>query len=64
MSRYSREETYINQLENEVVDLNKLVDVLVVENYELKKELERLKSETISIPDLDYHNREYEENNK
>lgn len=64
MSKYSRNELYINQLENELISLNKLVDILVAENYELKQNLERLKSETIAIPDFDYHNREYKENNK
>lgn len=59
MSRYSRNEVYINILENEVISLNKMVDDLVVENYELKRELEELKTKTITVPDLDYHNREY-----
>jgi hypothetical protein len=59
MTRYSRNETYINILENEVMSLNKMVDDLVVENYELKRELEDLKTKTIVVPDLDYHNREY-----
>jgi predicted RNase H-like nuclease (RuvC/YqgF family) len=59
MSRYSRNEAYINILENEVMSLNKMVDDLVVEIYELKRELENLKTKTIVVPDLDYHNREY-----
>jgi len=60
MSSYSRNEVYINILENEVMSLNKMVDDLVIENYELKRELEELKKpKTITIPDLDYHNREY-----
>lgn len=60
MSRYSRNEVYINILENEVISLNKMIDDLVIENYELKRELEELKKpKTITIPDLDYHNREY-----
>jgi len=59
MSRYSRNEAYINILENEVMSLNKMVDDLVVEIYELKRELEDLKTKTIVVPDLDYHNREY-----
>jgi regulator of replication initiation timing len=60
MSSHSRNEVYINILENEVMSLNKMVDDLVIENYELKRELEELKKpKTITIPDLDYHNREY-----
>ena len=60
MSSYSRNEVYINILENEVMSLNKMIDDLVVENYELKRELEELKKpKTITVPDLDYHNREY-----
>lgn len=60
MSSYSRNEVYINILENEVISLNKMIDDLVVENYELKRELEELKKpKTITVPDLDYHNREY-----
>jgi regulator of replication initiation timing len=59
MTRYSRNELYINQLETELMSLNKMVDDLVVENYELKRELEDLKTKTIVVPDLDYHNREY-----
>lgn len=60
MSSHSRNEVYINILENEVISLNKMIDDLVVENYELKRELEELKKpKTITIPDLDYHNREY-----
>jgi regulator of replication initiation timing len=60
MSSYGRNEVYINILENEVISLNKMIDDLVVENYELKRELEELKKpKTITIPDLDYHNREY-----
>lgn len=64
MTRYSRNEIYINQLETELIDLQKLVDILVIENYELKQELEKLKIDNITIPDFDYHNREYGENNK
>ena len=60
MSSYGRNEVYINILENEVMSLNKMVDDLVIENYELKRELEELKKpKTITVPDLDYHNREY-----
>ena len=60
MSSYSRNEVYINILENEVMSLNKMIDDLVVENYDLKRELEELKKpKTITVPDLDYHNREY-----
>lgn len=60
MSSYGRNEVYINILENEVMSLNKMIDDLVVENYELKRELEELKKpKTITVPDLDYHNREY-----
>jgi regulator of replication initiation timing len=60
MSSYGRNEVYINILENEVISLNKMIDDLVVENYELKRELEELKKpKTITVPDLDYHNREY-----
>ena len=60
MSSYSRNEVYINILENEVMSLNKMIDDLVVENYELKRELEELKKpKTITVPDLDYHNRDY-----
>jgi len=37
-----------------------MVDDLVIENYDLKRELEELKKpKTITVPDLDYHNREY-----
>jgi hypothetical protein len=60
MTRYSREEIYVNQLETEIMSLNKTIDDLVVENYELKCKLEELKKpKTITVPDLDYHNREY-----
>jgi cell division protein FtsL len=60
MSSYSRNEVYINILENEVMSLNKMIDDLVVENYELKREIEELKKpKTITVPDLDYHYRDY-----
>lgn len=62
MTRYSRNEIYINQLEKELIDLQKLIDMLVVENYELKQELEKFRTENITIPDFDFHNREYKEN--
>ena len=60
MTRYSREEIYVNQLETEIMSLNKTIDDLVVENYELKRKLEELKKpKTITVPDLDYHNIDY-----
>ena len=37
----------------------KLVDMLVVENYSLKEEIEKLKINRVDIPDFEYHNREY-----
>lgn len=62
MTKYSRNEIYINQLEKELIDLQKLIDMLVVENYSLKEEIEKLKINKVDIPDFEYHNREYKEN--
>jgi regulator of replication initiation timing len=64
MTRYSREEVYINQLETEIMSLNKTIDDLVVENYALKQELEELKKpKNITVPELDYNYWEYEGRN-
>jgi regulator of replication initiation timing len=40
MTRHSRNEIYINQLETEIMALSKTIDDLVAENYALKQELE------------------------
>lgn len=61
MSSYSRNDLYINSLENEVISLNTTVDQLVVENFSLKEEIEKLKINRVDIPDFEYHNREYKE---
>lgn len=59
MSKYSRNELYINQLENDIMALNKKIDELIVENSNLKQQLEQLNKPKINIPDLDYPDKYY-----